>query len=71
MLPGATHIHGTPTISEFPKFRLPTDPNQQYIDCRPVPTEGRAHVTNVGRDAVDAAAQLTNSADADGEVVWF
>ncbi len=24
-------------ISEFPKFRLPTDPNQQYIPCRPVP----------------------------------
>ena len=29
-----------------------------------------AIVTNVGRDAVDAAALLTNGAKADGEVVW-
>src|SRR6266404_2390396 len=28
---------------------------------RPVPTEGRAHVTNAGRDAVDAAARETNA----------
>jgi hypothetical protein len=35
------------------------------------PSEGRfAIVTNVGRDAVDADALLTNGADADGEVVW-
>ena len=35
-------------------------------------TEGRfAIVTNVGRDAVDAEALLTNSAKADGEVVSF
>jgi len=35
------------------------------------PTEGRlAIVTNAGRDAVDAAAPLTNGAEADGEVVW-
>jgi hypothetical protein len=27
-------------------------------------------VTNAGRDAVDAEALLTNSANADGEVVW-
>jgi hypothetical protein len=33
--------------------------------------EGRfAIVTDVGRDAVDAAALLTNSTDADGKVVW-
>ncbi len=38
----------------------------------PVPTKGRfAIVTNVGRDAVDAEAPLTNGAQADGEVVWF
>ena len=38
---------------------------------RPVPSEGRfAIVTNAGRDAVDAAAPLTNGANADGEVVW-
>jgi hypothetical protein len=29
-----------------------------------------AIVTNVGPDAVDAEALLTNSAEADGEVVW-
>ena len=35
------------------------------------PTRGRlAIVTNAGRDAVDADAQMTNSAEADGEVVW-
>jgi hypothetical protein len=38
----------------------------------PVPYEGRfAIVTNVGWDAVDAEALLTNGAKADGEVVWF
>jgi hypothetical protein len=35
------------------------------------PTEGRlAIVTDAGRDAVDAVALVTNSAKADGEVVW-
>jgi len=35
------------------------------------PLEGRiAIVTDAGWDAVDARALLTNSADADGEVVW-
>jgi hypothetical protein len=34
--------------------------------------EGRiAIVTDAGWDAVDADALLTNSAEADGEVVWF
>jgi hypothetical protein len=28
------------------------------------------NVINAGRDAVDAAAPLTNGAKADGEVVW-
>jgi hypothetical protein len=38
---------------------------------RPAPLEGRlAIVTDAGRDAVDVDALLTNSADADGEVVW-
>jgi hypothetical protein len=43
-----------------------------YFD-RLIPHEGTlAIVTNVGMgwDAVDAKALLTNSADADGEVVW-
>jgi hypothetical protein len=35
------------------------------------PLEGRiAIVTNAGLDAMDAAALLTNSTNADGEVVW-
>jgi len=34
-------------------------------------SKGRfAIVTNAGRNAVDAAALLTNGANADGEVVW-
>ena len=45
--------------------------NQVYIS--PVhPTEGRiAIVTDAGWDAMDAAAQSTIGAKADGEVVWF
>jgi hypothetical protein len=39
--------------------------------CRLVPPEGRlAIVTDAGRDAVDVAALLTNSAKADGKAVW-
>jgi hypothetical protein len=53
-------------------FLFPSDPNHRLIPRHPVPNEGRfAIVTDVGRDAVDAAALLTNSAQADGEVVWF
>jgi hypothetical protein len=38
---------------------------------RPVPPRGRlAIVTDAERDAVDADALLTNSVEADGEVVW-
>jgi hypothetical protein len=34
--------------------------------------EGRlAIVTDAGRDAMDADVLLTNSTEADGEVVWF
>jgi hypothetical protein len=36
-----------------------------------VPPKGRiAIVTDAGRDAVDAKVLLTNSIEADGEVVW-
>src|SRR6266699_1783565 len=49
-------------FSEIPKFRLPTNPNHFYIDRCPVPQRGVAHVTNAGRDAVDAAARETNAA---------
>ena len=49
--------------SEFQKYRLRPDPNQQYIPCRPVPLRGAARdVTDAGRDAVDAAARLTGVA---------
>ena len=52
-------------------FLFPFDPNHRLIPRHPVPNEGRfAIVTDVGRDAVDAEALLTNSAQADGEVVW-
>jgi len=38
-------------------FPFPLDPNQIYINCRPVPLEGRlAIVTDAGRDAVDAGS---------------
>jgi len=44
-------------------FSFPFDPNHRLIPCCPVPNEGRlAIVTNAGRDAVDADAQMTNSA---------
>ena len=59
-------------ISEFQKFRLPTDPNQFTDSHRPVPQRGVAQRhQRWERDAVDAAVPLTNGADADGEVVWF
>ena len=51
--------------SDFPKSQI-------TLYRRPsTPLEGRiAIVTDAGLDAVDAAALLTNSAHADGEVVW-
>jgi hypothetical protein len=52
-------------------IRFTCEPNHRLILRHPVPNEGRfAIVTNVGRDAVDAKALLTNGAEADGEVVW-
>jgi len=62
---------------------LPVQPPlQEYFCSRPtqissliraVPSQERgvAHVTNVGGMRWTWAARLTNSADADGEVVWF
>ena len=52
--------------SDFPK------PQITFISTAVhVPHEGRiAIVTDAGLDAMDAAALLTNSAHADGEVVW-
>jgi hypothetical protein len=53
-------------ISVFPKPKSPSYPR------RPVPKEGRwPSSRTLGPDAVDAAALLTNGANADGEVVWF
>ena len=71
-----------PVGSNFRIFEIAVKPLlQKYSDfqntqislypCRPVPQRGaRAIVTNAGRDAVDADALQTTSADADGEVVW-
>ena len=67
--------------SDFPKscqapfakiFRFAPDPNQFTDSHRLVPTRGALRTSrNAGRDAVDAAAQLTNSAEAYGQVVSF
>jgi hypothetical protein len=49
-------------------------PTQISSLIRTVPSRQRgvAHVTNVGRDAVDAGStRWTNRADAYGQVVWF
>ena len=53
-------------------FRISLDGRVEAdLLIRSRPTEGRlAIVTDAGRDAVDADALLTNSAEADGEVVW-
>ncbi len=64
-------------------FDSPVQPCQQKYFCFlptqiiclllavPALSKGRiAIVTDVGGDAVDANALLTNSADADGEIVW-
>ena len=51
--------------SDFQKTQISLYPSPSR------PTEGRlAIVTDAGRDAVDALALLTNSADADGKIVW-
>ena len=56
-------------ISEIP---LANGPKSLVYPSPSRPPEGRfAIVTDAGRDAVDAAAQLTNSAAAYGQVVWF
>ena len=59
------------SISEFQKFRLPTEANQFTDSHRPPHRGALRNVINAGRDAVDAVVPLTNGADADGEVVWF
>jgi hypothetical protein len=52
--------------SDFPKAKSGVYPPAS----RPSQQGRFAIVTDVGRDAVDADALLTNSAEADGEVVW-
>jgi putative intracellular protease/amidase len=50
---------------------LISPPNHRQHAAIPSRSEGRiAIVTDAGWDAVDAAAPLTNGAQADGEVVW-
>ena len=56
--------------SEYQKICLPPDPNQSYMLAVPSHKRGVAHVTNAGRDAMDAGMLLTRAFAADGEVVW-
>ncbi len=58
-------------ISDFPNFRLTTGANQHYSDLVPSLRGALRNVINAGRDAVDAAARVTNGADAYGQVVSF
>ena len=52
-------------------FHFHSEANHLRIASHPVPEEGRwPSSRTLGRDAVDADALLTNSVDADGEVVW-
>jgi hypothetical protein len=51
------------SISDFPNSSLTPNPNHFYIRRRPAPLRGALrNVTDVGRDAVDAAARLTGDA---------
>jgi hypothetical protein len=71
-----------PKFSNHPNVFRPVQPCPQKYSCfispqitgvwlPSRPERGAlAIVTNVGRDAVDADALLTNGAEADGEVVW-
>ena len=53
-------------------FLFSLDPNQFTDSRHPVPKEGRAHVTNAGRDAMDVgSARGERGLLAYGEVVWF
>jgi hypothetical protein len=62
--------YGPPNFG-ISEITLAVRPKSVVYAHRLVPLEGRiAIVTDAGRDAVDAAALLTNSAQADGEVVW-
>src|ERR1700687_1478741 len=57
-----------PLFEKFPASRFT---QISFITPPSTPLEGRiAIVTDAGLDAMDAAALLTNSATADGEVVW-
>ena len=57
-----------PLFEKFPASRFT---QISFITPPSTPLEGRiAIVTDAGLDAMDAAALLTNSAKADGEVVW-
>jgi hypothetical protein len=56
LCPVQAQANGAPGLnSEFPKYRLPPDPNHFYIRRHPVPLRGALrNVTSAGRDAVDA-----------------
>ena len=52
-------------------FRFAPDPNHFHDPAIPSHRGGVAHVTDAGRDAVDAGGAKDEGANADGEVVWF
>jgi hypothetical protein len=59
--------------SVLQKYRLPPDPNQQYMFSRPAPHRGafRDRHGRWRRDAVDARRRADEALHlADGEVVW-
>ena len=63
---------GNALSSPFAKiFPFTSDANHFHVRSRPIPREGRwPSSQTLGLDAVDAAALLTNGANADGQVVW-
>ena len=52
------------------KFLFTSNPNHRHIKSIPSRSEGRAHVTNVGRGAVDVEVPSTRGAKAYGKGVW-
>ena len=61
----------TDFIFLFSEFKLDVFRFSEYTYAVPFLPKGRlAIVTNAERDAVDVGALLTNSAEADGEIVW-
>jgi hypothetical protein len=66
-----TRNKGSIFISDFQNFFIDGGPKSPFYPLPSRLTEGRLEiVADARRDAVDADALLTNSAEADGESVW-